>query len=91
MIQTLTDGSMVFTGTDTDRFRLLVLKGALRLEVAGMSVSRGRTAYARVKDEFGFKGSKKSVFQQFEAHLRQIGVLATEPIRLPQLPKEVRQ
>ena len=59
-------------------FRLLSLKGALKMEVLGMKASRGFSAFKVVKAEFGFKGSKASVLAQFEAHLRGIGVLVTK-------------
>ena len=44
-------------------YNLLRLKGALKLEVAGMKHSRG-SVYAKVKKDFGFKGSKESVLNQ---------------------------
>lgn len=54
----------VFDGPDEVRkARLLVLRGALRLEAAGMK-RRGRSVYAIVKKEFGFKGSKRRVLEQ---------------------------
>jgi len=59
-------------------FRLLSLKGALKMEVSGMKASRGFSAFKVVKAEFGFKGSKASVLAQFESHLRGIGVLVTK-------------
>jgi len=43
--------------------RILALKCALSLELKGMK-RRGRSAYAIVKDEFGFKGSKQKVYDQ---------------------------
>ena len=45
--------------------RLAILRGALRLEVAGMKRSRTPTVYAIVKKEFGLKGNKQSVLDQF--------------------------
>ena len=45
--------------------RLAILRGALRLEVAGMKRSRTPTVYAMVKKEFGLKGNKQSVLDQF--------------------------
>jgi len=51
-------------------FRLLQLHGALKLEAnTGMKMSRGRTAYAIVKEEFGFKGNKKKVLRQLDQYL----------------------
>lgn len=62
------------TPESIDAFRLLALKGALKLEVLGMTRS-GSSAYSIVKKEFGFKGSKKVVLEKFEAHLTEKGVL----------------
>jgi hypothetical protein len=45
--------------------RLAILRGALRLEVAGMKRSRTPTVYAMVKKEFNLKGNKQSVLDQF--------------------------
>jgi hypothetical protein len=41
-----------------------VLEKALRLELLGMK-SRGRSAYSIIKSEFGLKGNKQSVYDQF--------------------------
>jgi hypothetical protein len=43
-----------------------VLKGALKLELLGMKAHRGRSAYSIIKSEFGLKGNKQKVFNQFE-------------------------
>ena len=48
-------------------FRILALKGKLKLECKGIRMSRGRTAYSVVKQEFGFKGSREKVLAQLEA------------------------
>jgi len=51
-------------------FRLLSLKGRLKLEVLGL---RSRiSTYAVVKREFGFKGNKKAVLAQLEAHIESL-------------------
>ena len=55
-------------------FQMMALKGALKLETKGMT-RHGKSAYSIVKETFGFKGSKVSVLAQYEAHLRNIGVL----------------
>ena len=56
-------GHMVVGSDNVDRFRVLTLRGALRLEVVGLS-RRGRSVYSIVKEEFGFKGNKQSVLDQ---------------------------
>jgi hypothetical protein len=49
--------------------RACALKGALKLEVMGMS-RRGQSAYSIVKQEFGFKGSKQKVLDQLTEFCR---------------------
>ena len=56
----------VITGTDIDLFRMSVLEKALRLELLGMK-GRGRSAYSVIKSEFGLKGNRQSVYDQFKA------------------------
>lgn len=54
--------------------RAAARKSALSLEVKGLRVSRGRTAYSIVKDVYGFRGSRQSVLadltEYIEAELR---------------------
>ena len=50
-------------------YRLLTLRAGLRLELRGLKVSKGRTCYAIIKQEFGLKGDKASVLEQFENYL----------------------
>lgn len=58
-------GGLVITGPESiSLFRLLSLKGALKLEMLGMTHSRG-SVYALVKAEFGLKGNKQAVYDQF--------------------------
>jgi hypothetical protein len=61
----------VITGSDIDLFRMSVLEKALRLELLGMK-SRGRSAYSIIKSEFGLKGNKQSVYDQFVAYRKSI-------------------
>ena len=49
-------------------YRTLALKSALSLEIKGMK-RRGRSAYAMVKDEFGFRGNKQKVFDQLQEYV----------------------
>lgn len=44
--------------------RILTLRAGLKLETKGLKISRGRSCYAIVKEEFGFKGNKQSVLEQ---------------------------
>ena len=52
-------------------FRLIVLKGALKMECFGMT-RRGRSVYSIVKEECRFKGNKKSVLKQLEQKIEDI-------------------
>ena len=57
----------IITGKDNINLaRLLSLKAGLKIEIAGMRVSRGRTCYSIIKDEFNLKGNKQKVLAQFE-------------------------
>ena len=47
-------------------YRLIVLSSALKLEIKGMVMSRGQSAYSRVKEEFKLKGSKQKVYDQLQ-------------------------
>ena len=52
-------------------YRERVLLSGLKLETKGMKMSRGKSCYAIVKQEYGFKGSKQKVYEQLKAHLEQ--------------------
>jgi hypothetical protein len=57
----------ILTGSDIDLFRMSVLEKALKLELLGMK-GRGRSAYSVIKSEFGLKGNRQSVYDQFVTH-----------------------
>ena len=54
---------------DVEFYRLLTLRSALELEMLGMK-NRRRSAYAIIKEEFGFKGNKQKVFDQIDALIK---------------------
>ena len=54
------------TGENIDLFRMSILEKALRLELLGLK-GRGRSAYSVIKSEYGLKGNKQSVYDQFKA------------------------
>ena len=58
-------------GIDVEFYRLLTLRSALSLEMLGMKNSR-RSAYAIIKEEFGFKGNKQKVFDQIDKLIKRI-------------------
>ena len=51
-------------------YRMMALKGALRLEILGMR-KKGRSAYSLAKEEFGFKGDKRKVLKQLELKIEE--------------------
>ena len=51
-------------------FRMKALRGALKLEILGMKRG-GRSAYALIKEGFGFKGSKAKVLKQLELKIEE--------------------
>ena len=46
-------------------YRMLVLRKALELEMLGLKISRGRTAYSSIKQMFNIKGSRQKVLDIF--------------------------
>ena len=55
-------------------FRLLSIKGRLSLELSGMKF-RGRSTFSIVKQEFGFKGNKQRVYDQYIQMLKDRGII----------------
>lgn len=51
--------------------RLLTLRQMLRLEMLGMT-KKGRSAYSILKSEFGFKGSRESIFVELTEWRNQV-------------------
>jgi hypothetical protein len=45
-------------------YRLLTLRQALKLEMMGLKMSRGKSAYSIIKSELGLKGSRETVFKE---------------------------
>ena len=58
-------GTITITGKENiANVRLITLRSALKLELLGMK-RRGRSVYSIIKEEFGLKGNKQKVFDQF--------------------------
>lgn len=55
------------------QFRMLALLSGLKLETLGMR-TRGRSCYQIVKTEFGLKGTRRQVLEQYEAKLNDLGI-----------------
>tara|TARA_R100001509_G_scaffold51125_1_gene28076 strand:+ start:1068 stop:1283 length:216 start_codon:yes stop_codon:yes gene_type:complete len=47
-------------------YRHKVLLSGLKLELDGMSLTRGRSCYSIIKKEFGLKGNRQKVLIQFK-------------------------
>lgn len=63
------------TPAQINAFRLLALRGALKLESVGLK-RRGPSALTLVKKETGIKArTAKDALPLFEAHLRELGLL----------------
>ena len=60
---------------DIAAYRLLVLQKGLSLETKGIKMSRGRSCYSIIKEEFNLKGNKLSVLDQFTNLLKEQNVL----------------
>jgi len=60
--------TMITDAAGINIVRLLALRGALRLELAGMK-RRGPSAYSVIKREFNLKGSRERVLSQFDAFI----------------------
>lgn len=68
--------TMLSTPEQIEAFRLLSQYHAAKLELKGMKHSSGRSIIAHVKRTHGFKGNRQRVFEQFEAMLKEKGVLS---------------
>ena len=51
-------------------YQMMVQKQALKLEIYGIKLSRGRSAYTVIKEMYGLNGSKKRVLEQFTAMIQ---------------------
>ena len=58
-----------------EAFKLLQLKGALKLETKGMKMWRGQSAYSIIKQMTGLRGNKQRVYEQYVELLKENGIL----------------
>ena len=63
------EGKVYDTPEAINGYRMKVLLNGLRAEIRGMQLCRGRSCYAVIKEEFGLKGNKQKVLDQFKAIL----------------------
>ena len=67
---------MLLTGEQINVYRLLTIRQGLRLEAKGMRLTnKAPSCLSIVKREFGFKGSREKVTAQYEAMLRERGII----------------
>jgi len=64
--------SIVLTGEQIPLARLLAMKAALKMEIIGLTRSKGGSIYSLVKKELGIKGNKGNVLSQLEAHIDEV-------------------
>jgi hypothetical protein len=60
-------------------FRMSALQKALHLEMQGLK-SRGRSAYAIIKEEYGLRGNRSKVLEQYTRILENEQRRAANPI-----------
>ena len=69
-VQTFDNDGYIVTGDSIPKYRLLMLRQALKMEMKGLRISsRGPTTYSIIKKEFGLKGSREKVLVAFESIL----------------------
>lgn len=69
----MTDRVQVYdTPEAINAYRNKVLLRGLQAEVRGMKLTRGRSCYSVIKEEFGLKGNKQKVLDQFTQLLQNI-------------------
>ena len=54
------------TGHQIDDARRLTLRQMLKLEIKGLSKSRGPTAYSTLKAVYGYKGTREKVLSELD-------------------------
>lgn len=64
------DGGVTITGEAISFARLLVLRGALKLEMQGIQVSN-RRASTVLRQQFGMRGTPERLLAQLEALIQQ--------------------
>jgi hypothetical protein len=71
----MSDVQVFDTPDKIEAFRLLSIRGRLQLELKGIKFKGSKSTFSYVKQEFGFKGQNVKVFEQYEAMLRERGIL----------------
>ena len=64
---------IIDTPNHIELYTMMVQKQALKLEIYGMK-TRGKSAYALIKEIYGLKGSKQKVLEQFTKIIEDIKI-----------------
>ena len=64
--------TMLTTPAQIATYRLAALRSALKLELRGLRMSRGATAYSILRSEYGYKGKREAVLAQVTADVEAI-------------------
>ena len=72
MIESTEHGSVMITGEHIPLYRYMVMARVLKLEMLGFRSTKGRTCYSIIKSELGYRGNRKKVLAQLEAHIEAI-------------------
>lgn len=59
--------TLLTTPQQIDDARRLTLRQMLKLEIRGLSKSRGPTAYSTLKSVYGYKGTREKVLKELDA------------------------
>ena len=73
----MSSGFLLTEPNEINAFRLLSLQKALKLELKGLKVSRGISAYKIIKEEFNLKVNKQNVLDQYTKILQDKNILKT--------------
>ncbi len=65
-IEVFEGGGFVITGNDINLYRLLALKGALKLQAKGLKLSRGASASTIARKDYGLRGNVDNLISQVE-------------------------
>jgi len=66
------NASVLTTPAQIATYRLAALRTALKLELRGLHMSRGATAYSILRKEYGYKGKREAVLAQVTADVEAI-------------------
>ena len=65
-------GITLTTPEQIEAFRLLSLRGALKMEIAGMRHSKGISASKVLREQYGITGQRKAQLVKLEARIKEV-------------------